>query len=318
MRWTRKAKIQKMCAAIPYGDHVYRQIQKRLGTLNPSPFNRLPHSAGMLSRLRELPFDVDGSRCIEVGTGHLPIAPVALYLAGAREVVTVDLHRRIDVNLTVEMLRQLTARRQEVVDLFAGIVSEDLVRERLSIISKGHDRFFDLFERIGIRYIAPGDARRIPEPDASFDLHFSFTCLEHIEPQDLAAILAEGRRLLQPLGVAAHLVDTSDHFAHQDETINRINFLRFTESEWSRIGGNEFSYCNRLRAPQLLAMFAKSGLQIVKADSTVDERSLDELQRGFPVDSTFSRFSATDLAITTLDICALPDQATQAGSAEAT
>jgi SAM-dependent methyltransferase len=318
MRWTRKAKIQKLCAVIPYGDHIYRQIQRRLGTLNPSPFNRLPHSAGMLSRLRELQFDVDGTRCMEVGTGHLPIAPVALYLAGAREVVTVDLHRRIDVNLTVEMLRQLTARGQEVVDLLAGIASEDLVRERLSIIAKGHDRVFDLFEQIGIRYIGPGDAKSMPEPDASFDLHFSFTCLEHIEPQDLAAILTEGRRLLRPLGIAAHLIDTSDHFAHQDETINRINFLRFTESEWSRIGGNEFSYCNRLRAPQLLAMFAKSGLQIVEADSTVDERSLGELQLGFPVDSTFSRFSAPDLAITTLDVYARPDLATQTGPAQTT
>lgn len=260
----------------------------------------------MISHLQTLGFNVNGSRCIEIGTGHLPIAPVVLYLAGAREIVTIDLHRRIDDGLTSEMLKQICTHSEQVIQLLGKSVPEDLLLERLSTIANGANRPLELLENIGIRYIAPGDASRMSEPDASFDLHFSITCLEHIEPEDLAAVMTEGRRLLQPLGVAAHLIDPSDHFAHNDETINRINFLQFSEKEWSHIGGNEFSYCNRLRAPQFLEVFADAGLTVMDTESVIDDRSLTEIGMGFPIHSRFLKYSHDELATTALNIYARP------------
>ena len=39
-----------------------------------------------------------------------------------------------------------------------------------------------------------------------------------------------------------HFVDLSNHFQHQDQSITRINFLKFSDLEWNRIAGNEFAY----------------------------------------------------------------------------
>ena len=80
-------------------------------------------------------------------------------------------------------------------------------------------------------------------------------------------------RLLGPEGFATHLINPSDHFAHQDPRITRINFLRFSPGQWRRIGGNEFSYCNRLRASQLEQAFTTAGFHIERSDRTVDEPS---------------------------------------------
>jgi SAM-dependent methyltransferase len=306
MRWQRKARIQQACAAIPGGARLYRQIQRRFGRLDSDPFRRLPRHAAMLRRLAGLGFDPAGVRCLEVGTGHLPVAPVGFYLAGAREVVTVDLHRRLQPRLTSEMLRRLVAAGDRVVSLYAGLADAAAVRERLALIDAMADRPYSLLDRIGVRYVAPGNAARMPDGDASFDLSFSMTVLEHVSPRALREILDEAHRLLRPDGFAAHLIDPSDHFAHQDPGITRINFLRFSAPEWFRVAGNEFSYCNRLRSPQFERAFTAAGFRIDRCDRTVDEPSRTALDQGFPVHEDFRAFDAAELCTTELEIYARP------------
>jgi len=304
VRWANKARIQQACALLPGGGQLYRQIQRRLGRLDGDPFKRLPQHAAMVRRLAELGLEPGGLRCLEVGTGHLPIAPVAFHLVGAREVVTVDLHRRLHPGLTTDMLRRLTAAEDRLLELYDGLVDPAQLRARLAVVADLADRPFDLFNRIGVRYIAPSDAARMPDPDGSYDLAFSMTVLEHVTPGALRAILTESHRLLRPGGFAAHLIDPSDHFAHQDAAISRINFLRYSHPEWIRLAGNEFGYCNRLRAPDLERMVTDAGLVIERCYRTVDERSRAELDNGFPVHPDFRRFAATDLATTELEIYA--------------
>lgn len=306
MRWTRKAKIQKVCALLPGGDVLYRQIQRRYGRLSPDPFKRLPQHASMLRRLAELGFRAEGARCFEIGTGHLPIAPVAFYLCGADEVVTVDLHRRLDTELTTEMIGCLARSRDRVAELYAGLVDPALFADRLAALTAlPSGSPYDL-QSLGVHYAAPGDAARMPDEDDTFDLSFSMTVLEHVKPPALAAILAESRRVLKPGGFAAHLIDPSDHFAHTDAAITRINFLRFSEREWQRVGGNEFSYCNRLRAPDLERMFTDAGFAIERRLRTVDERSVAAVRRGFPVHPDYRAYDPDDLCTTELEIYARP------------
>ncbi|GAA2625306.1 class I SAM-dependent methyltransferase [Paractinoplanes durhamensis] len=306
MRWTRKAKIQKACALLPGGDVLYRQIQRRYGRLNADPFKRLPQHAAMLRRLAELGFRAEGARCLEVGTGHVPIAPIAFYLLGADEVVTVDLHRRLDTELTTEMIRRLLDASGRVAELYDGLVEPAVLRARLAgLAALPSGSPYDL-QSLGVHYAAPGDAARMPDEDDTFDLSFSMTVLEHVTPPAIAAILAEARRVLRPEGFAAHLIDPSDHFAHQDAGITRINFLRFSEREWQRVGGNEFSYCNRLRAPALERLFTDAGFAIERRLRTVDERSLAAVERGFRVHPDYRDYDPEDLCTTELEIYARP------------
>ncbi|GIF21462.1 SAM-dependent methyltransferase [Actinoplanes tereljensis] len=303
MRWTRKAKIQKACALLPGGDVLYRQIQRRYGRLNPDPFKRLPQHAAMLRRLAELGFRAEGTRCLEVGTGHLPIAPVAFFLLGAAEVVTVDLHRRLDIDLTTEMIRRMVEASDRIAELYDGLVDPSVLKERLAILKNLPPA--DL-RSLNVHYAAPGDAARMPDENDTFDLSFSMTVLEHVTPPAIAAILTEANRLLKPTGFAAHLIDPSDHFAHQDNTITRINFLRFSEREWQRLGGNEFSYCNRLRAPDLERLFTDAGFAIERRLHTVDDRSLAAVKRGFPIHPDYISHNPEDLCTTELELYARP------------
>ncbi|MEV4349827.1 methyltransferase domain-containing protein [Actinoplanes sp. NPDC049596] len=306
MRWTTKARIQRICAAAPGGDVAYRQIQRRLGRLAPDPFRRLPQHAEMMRRLTGLGLTLDGLRCLEIGTGHLPVAPIAMYLCGAREVVTVDLHRRLQPDLTRAMLHKLVDSEDQLLRLYEGTVAPLTLRARLRVIADLADRPRELFRRIGVRYLAPGDASRMPEPDGSFDLSFSMTVLEHVTPRALRAILAESHRLLGRDGLAAHLIDPSDHFAHQDPGITRINFLRYSAREWLRIAGNEYAYCNRLRAPQLIRMFTDAGFGLERCDRVVDPASRAAVDGAFPVHPDFEAFDPVDLCTTELTVYARP------------
>ena len=69
------------------------------------------------------------------------------------------------------------------------------------------------------------------------DYHISTTVFEHIPRADIARILKEAKRILKKGGVAIHFIDLSDHFQHQDKSITRINFLRYSDEEWDKIGG---------------------------------------------------------------------------------
>ena len=305
MDWRRKAQIQRVCAALPRGDLLYQRLQRNFGTLTPDPFERVLHHSRMVNALRKVGFDVEAARCLEVGTGHIPVLPVLFHLAGAREIVTVDLHRRLQWDLTGESMAMLVAGTDDLVTRYSGLIDETGLRQRLSAMGEFTDRPREFFDHAGIRYVAPGDAASMPDEAASFDLHFSTTVLEHIEPDILAGILAEARRLLRPNGVACHIIDPGDHFAHADNSITLINFLQFSDKEWDKIAGNEFGYCNRLRYPELLDIFSTSGLAVLGTEVVVDERSKQKLKSGFTLDPLFARFSHEELCSVTIDVVAL-------------
>jgi len=84
-----------------------------------------------------------------------------------------------------------------------------------------------------------------------------------------------------------------------------------------RMGGNEYSYCNRLRAPQFEQAFTAAGFHIEHSDRTVDQPSRDALEAGFPLHPDFARFSPADLATTELVIYARPASAAGAPPAGA-
>lgn len=99
MKWEHKAKTAKICADLPSGDRLYKFLQKHFGRLNTPPASRLSMQLKLARWILEQGLTIKDKRFFEVGTGHTPVVPIGFFLSGAAEIITVDLHRRIDFNL---------------------------------------------------------------------------------------------------------------------------------------------------------------------------------------------------------------------------
>lgn len=302
MRWQYKASVARVCARLPLGERLYRFGQRRFGNLRAQPARRLAAQVGMARWLSAYGMSVRGRDFFEVGTGHIPVLPIGFFLTGARQCITVDLNRRLDWDLTAETLRWIAARGEELRTLYADVVDHDLFAERLAKLSELRADPKRFLEQAAIRYLAPRDAAHTGLEAGSVDCHYSMTVLEHVAPPALEGILSEARRILKPGGAALHFIDPGDHFAHADRSISAINFLRYSERHWSRLAGNEFAYCNRLRASDFLALAARAGLRPIRTEVEVDAASREALRQGFPLDAAFQRYGVEDLCTTSLRV----------------
>jgi hypothetical protein len=123
----------------------------------------------------------------------------------------------------------------------------------------------DVLAANGITYLAPADARA--------------STLEHIPPDDLAAILRERHRLIRHGGGMSMLIDYSDHWSHFDHSITEYNFLQFTESRWRHLNP-ALNYQSRLRHSDSLALFEDAGFELVRVTTNGnDEAGLRALDR---------------------------------------
>lgn len=235
---------------------------------------------------------------MEVGTGRVPIAPLAYWLMGAKQTVTIDLNPYLREELVVESLNYISLNKDEVLSLFGSLLDESRF-ECLLEFNEGADFSLEAFLDLAqINYIAPGDAANTQLENQSIDFHTSYTVFEHIPPVAIQAILDEGNRLICSNGLFIHWVDYSDHFSHTDKEISAINFLSFSESEWNRYAGNRYMYMNRLRHDDFLNIFNIAGHELLLARPEIDERSLNLLrQEYFQVDDRFRSKSEHILSI---------------------
>jgi SAM-dependent methyltransferase len=302
MNWRTKSRLTRIFAALPFGERLYLIAQERFGRLTSDPTDRLSTAADVARWLNTDGRSVEGLIVLEVGTGHKPVLPVGLFLLGAAMVYTVDLNRRLHERLTTQALRWIVDHRAEVEAMYDGLVDASLLSARIAMIDRLAHRPLVLLEEAGIRYLAPADAARTHLSDGSIDLHVSVAVLEHISPDVLAGIMSEARRLLRPGGRALHVVDTSDHFAHEDESLSRINFLRYSDTEWMQLAGNQFAYCSRLRASDYAAIFEQAGFEIRRMERDIDRDALEQVAGGFPLAPPFSRYAPRDVCTTEIRV----------------
>jgi SAM-dependent methyltransferase len=302
MNWKKKAFIMKLFDTIPNGDVFYEILQKSFGRLNADPTQRIPQALDIIQYLENQQLNVKNKVLLEVGTGHIPIIPICLFLAGAKKIYTYDLNKRLQLHLTSETLSWFLKIKNDIKPDFLKFIDETEFEKRFCIISDYQHDAKVFLEKSNIVYTAPGDAAKTNLPNESIDIHFSCTVFEHIPYEVLVAILTEAKRILKNDGLAVHLIDPSDHFEHQDKSISKINFLQYTENEWNKIGGNQFAYCNRLRYPDFQDIISASGFNILSENKVVDELSLEQLKQGFVVDSAFINYSPEALCTTRYDV----------------
>ena len=310
MHWRVKAFIQRTIASLPerVSYPAYYWVQRRFGSLRrPDPTKKLKRAVQAARFLAAAGTDIEGKRFLELGTGRVVTVPLGLWLCGASSVVTADLNPYLQAELVLQSLRRMREKRSTLPEIFGEYANRPQFKPRLAALLDGPDTLDHVLSTAHIRYLAPTDARALPLPSGAIDIYFSSTVLEHIPPKTIQELFAEGRRVLSPGGLFVHFVDLSDHFAHSDARISRVNFLRFTEAEWSHLAGNRYMYQNRLRLPELRELLQQQGLRIVYQKSELDERSSEALAAGLPLAERFRGFTRDELATINLYFVATPE-----------
>ncbi|MDR2593508.1 MAG: hypothetical protein LBC87_01890 [Fibromonadaceae bacterium] len=298
MNWKIKAFMQNCIASFPetLSREIYFKIQRYLGrsrkNLNSWEYF-FSNSFKILQKIKQYGTGIKGKVFFEVGTGQVPLLPVALWLCGAEKTITMDLKPYMRKELLKEMLFFCKNQKNEMEKTFGELLD----RERFNLLLNCNEK--NILELCKIEYIAPGDAAKTNLPDKSIHYHVSHTVYEHIPLNVLHDILKEGNRILAEDGLFINFIDYSDHFSHTDKNISRINFLRYSDREWEKYAGNQYMYANRARHDEFVELFKTVGHDFLEIEFH-SEKEIEEMLRnnGITLDAKFKNKSIEMLSIT--------------------
>ncbi len=303
MNWQRKAMIQNVVAGLPRANAIYYALQRNFGNLRRGSINPVSDFQAGLSLVEWLESSgatIRGKRFLEVGTGRMVNIPTALWLCGAGQVVTVDVNPYLEDALVAESAEYVRRHKDEVRQLFGTRAGTPEFQTRYTQLVEHTGDTKSLLKLMNVEYLGRHDAANLPFAPHSFDFHISHAVFEHISADSLQRILAEARRLLAAEGLLLHIIDPSDHFSHDDHSITSANFLQYDERQWQRLAGNQFMYHNRLRAFELLELFERCGVRVLRQVQAIDEPSLLELRNGFVLAEQFRHIPLEELAVRSL------------------
>lgn len=285
-------------AATRAGYPVYQALQARFGLHCKEHFivKKLRQQVAFARCAKSHGVGVVGATLVEVGTGWVPLLPLGFWMSGAEAVHSYDLNSHFLPEVFQRALLLLSEREGLVQELWGDQVSQEELAFRLSLVRAHADNPERFLQAAKIHLHAPADAAASGLARASVDLHYSTNVLEHVPSAVLRTVLEEGRRVVRPGGLLLHFIDMSDHFSHTDNKIHSANFLRYGEEAWRMLSHNRLAYHNRLREPQFRSLFEESGLRILEAERTVDERALAEIRAGFPIAPAYADLSVDELA----------------------
>lgn len=302
MHWKLKAKIQNAISLLPSSASytAYYWIQRRFGGLRQvNPISRFTAAIETWKRIQGQHYIPSGKVFLEVGTGRVPLVPLAYWLMGAEKTITIDLNPYLKADLVSESLQYISENEEKILRLFGSLIHKERFEELLTFSRRSHLSVSAFLDLCRVDYIAPGDATDTHLPDHSIDFHTSYTVFEHISLEVLKRILEEGNRIIKSDGLFIHRIDYSDHFSHSDKRISAINFLRYSDDEWKRYAENRYMYMNRLRHDDFVNLFESVGHSVVEAQPDIDQRLQEFLRRGsIQLHESFSSKSEDVLAVT--------------------
>ena len=74
-------------------------------------------------------------------------------------------------------------------------------------------------------------------------------------------------------GIVSAQIDYSDHYAHTDDSISLLNYLKFNDKSWKRYN-HDCHYQNRLRHYDYLRIFKETGFVVVKEELVFAENDI--------------------------------------------
>lgn len=302
MHWKSKALLQNLIALLPskLANIAYYQLQRRFGALRSiDPTSRVHAAVKICEKILTHGGKLEGRTVLEVGTGRVPIVPLCCWLMGAREVITIDLNPYLRSELTIEALRFIAANQHEFETVFGDKLNKSRWVKLMEFAESPKFSLKRLLDEAGIRYVAPGDASVTGLKNKSVDFHISYTVLEHVPEETIKNILVEGVRILSDSGLFIHCVDYTDHFAHSDRSISKLNFLRYSDFAWNFYAGNRFMFMNRLRHDDMMGLFIALGIKVIEEDNFANKDVKKLLVSDMiPLSSKFSNKEYNVLKIT--------------------
>ena len=302
MHWKLKAKIQNAVSLLPPSASyaAYYWLQRRFGGLRRlNPASRLTEGIETWKRIQKQGRTPSGKVFLEVGTGRVPLVPLAYWLMGAEKTITIDLNPYLKEELVAESLCYISENEETILGLFGRLVNKKRFIELLDFAGNSRFSVSGFLDLCRVDYIAPGNAADTRLSGQSIDFHTSNAVFEHIPLKVLRQILEEGNRIIKNNGLFIHRIDYSDHFSHSDKTISAINFLQYSDEDWESYAGNRYMYMNRLRHDDFITLFESAGHRIVEAQPDIDRRSQELLISGnLRLNGRFSSKPEEVLAIT--------------------
>lgn len=283
MHWKLKAAIQNAISQLPEASSydAYYWVQRHFGGLRRvNPLKRLVAGIETWKRIQSQGISPSGKVFLEVGTGRVPLVPLAYWLMGAESIVSIDLNPYLKEELVVENLLYISENEEGILKLFGSLIDKERFDHLMSLVKESNFSITDFLDLCRIQYIAPGDAAKTGLPDKSIDFHTSYTVFEHIPIEKLREILKEGNRIIRENGLFVHRIDYSDHFSHSDKKISAINFLQYSDDEWEKYAGNRYMYMNRLRHDDFIMLFESVGHRILESQPDTDLHIKDILRSG--------------------------------------
>src|ERR1700716_2552466 len=117
MNWRPKARLQRICASLPFfQEPIYYFLQRNFGYFSrpPDPFPMLEGCAELVAYLQAAGRPVEGARVMEIGTGRAIDMPIGFFLCGAASIVTFDLHRYLQPGYLMASVRAMCRDKDRV------------------------------------------------------------------------------------------------------------------------------------------------------------------------------------------------------------
>jgi hypothetical protein len=293
MNWLHKVIGYKLLAVCPFGDSVYRAMQRTvtrsLDVHAPRVAQKCQVGLHYLERLREhVPaFNASSWAHIDIGAGWMPTIPFLLYSHG--------IQRQQLYDIRYNMHTETVAR---VVTVFNQIIRSERfatgVRRSLPEVLTGQT-LEAYFGTLGIEYQAPfsmADINRVDGPRL-------VTCtqvLDYLRPGSVRELLRGVSGAIRGGGIFAATVHLHDLYADSDPTLNPYNKFRYSEAVWGRLANGRFLSFNRLTAPDYRRLIEDSGLKPIRFEVTPPGPEDLAALRKVPVDRRFRSIPEEQLA----------------------
>jgi SAM-dependent methyltransferase len=234
MSWHAKCVMDSAKGALPFQAQL-RRLKDRISPYQPNlrrDLDTIVQGIRQVEWVSEV-LPIKGASVLEIGSGWQPMVPFLYSLAGASQVFLTDLNVLLRPETFAAALCSLRTQRQVILD---GLNLDPKVLDYALREDPGTS-MEDRLKEMHLVYMAPCDCRNLNLSTASLDVITSRNCLEHIPPDVIQGIFHETHRLLRPGGATCHLVDHSDHWEHNDKSLSRVNFLKYSDSffRWTYI-----------------------------------------------------------------------------------